>query len=63
MEIWLWIIGIVAVVTVVAMVVDRRRGPSGSNRSVDFNMNNRSDEQYKGDFSGPSGTAGGGTGV
>ena len=48
MQIWLWIIGLVEVVTVVAMVVDRRRGPSGSSRKVDFIMNNRTDEQCNG---------------
>jgi hypothetical protein len=62
MEIWLWIAGIVAVVTVVAMVVDRRRGPSNSGRNVDFNMTNRSDEMYRGDPLGPTSSGGGGGG-
>jgi hypothetical protein len=30
MEIWFWILGIVAVMAFVAIVVDRRRGPSNS---------------------------------
>ena len=58
---WLWILGIVAVVTVVAMIVERRRGPSASSRNVDFNTSNRFEEQYRdGPTSGggPGGTAG-----
>ena len=51
-------LGIVAVVTLVAMVVERRRGPSGSSRNVDFNSNNRFEEQYRN--KGP--TSGGGMG-
>ena len=49
---WVWMLGIVAVVTVVAMVVERRRGPSGSGRNVDFNQNNRSGELHDGGVSG-----------
>jgi len=49
---WVWMLGIVAVVTVVAMVVERRRGPSGSSRNVDFNQNNRSGELHDGGISG-----------
>ncbi|GAA4413572.1 hypothetical protein GCM10023168_36530 [Fodinibacter luteus] len=62
MEIWFWILGIVAVAAVIAMVVDRRRGPSNSGGSVDFNMNSRTDEEYRGDFHGPSSSGGGGGG-
>ena len=49
---WLWMLGIVAVVTVVAMVVERRRGPTGPSRSFDFTKNNRSDELQDGGLSG-----------
>ena len=49
---WLWMLGIVAVVTLVAMVVERRRGPSGPSRNVDFIKSNRSDELHDGGLSG-----------
>jgi hypothetical protein len=35
MEIWLWIIGILAAVTIIAMVVERRRGSTGASRAYD----------------------------
>ena len=60
MEIWFWILGIVAVLAVVAVVVDRRRGSSNSNGNVDFTMNSRTDHEYKGDFHGPTSGGGGG---
>ena len=68
---WVWMLGIVAVVTVVAMVVERRRGTPGSSRNVDFNQNNRANELHDGGLSGWYGPAsnrsrdgggGGGTG-
>lgn len=62
MELWLWILGIVAVVAVVAIVVDRRRGPSNSGGNVDFNMNSRADNEYRGDIHGPTSSGGGGGG-
>ena len=63
MEIWLWIAAIVAVVAVVAFVVDRRRGPSSSRGELDFNTTNRSGGGYDGTFQGPmSGSGGGGAG-
>ena len=60
MEIWLWILGVVAVVAVIAIVVDRRRGPTGSNGDLDFNTTNRSGGGYDGDFNGPMSSGGGG---
>lgn len=60
MELWLWILGIVAVVSLVAVVVDRRRGSSsGSGQGVDFNMNNRANDEYKGDVHGGFSSSGG----
>ena len=35
MEIWFWIIGILAAVTIIAMVVERRRGSTGESRAYD----------------------------
>jgi hypothetical protein len=34
-EIWFWVLGIVAVFSVVAVVIDRRRGSTGASRSDD----------------------------
>ena len=36
MEIWLWIIGIAAVLIVVTMAIDRRRGSTGGSRADDL---------------------------
>ena len=36
MEIWLWIIGIAAVLIVLVMAIDRRRGSTGASRADDL---------------------------
>ncbi len=58
---WLWgtLLGIVAVVAVVVVVVDRRRGPSDvRGTGTDFTVTNRSGAQYDGEI--PKGGGGGG---
>jgi hypothetical protein len=58
---WLWgtLLGILAVITVVVIVVDRRRGPSDTaGRGLDFTATNRSSAQYDGEI--PQGGGGGG---
>lgn len=59
METLLWMVGVVAVIALVAYVVDRRRGPSESSRRVDFNTTNRSGYGHDGDFNGPMSGGGG----
>jgi hypothetical protein len=34
-EIWLWVLGIVAAFSVAAVIIDRRRGSSGASRQLD----------------------------
>ena len=58
MELWLWIFVVVAAVAVLAIIVDRRRGPAGAVRS-DLTMNNRAADQYRGDVHGPWSGGGG----
>ena len=36
MEIWLWIIGVVAVIILAVVWVDRRRGSTGASKSDDI---------------------------
>lgn len=62
MEIWFWIIGIVVVVAVIAVVIDRRRGQSVSSAPVDFNTTNRSGGGYDGEPNGAPTSFGGGPG-
>ncbi|MCA1781961.1 MAG: hypothetical protein ABR500_05185 [Dermatophilaceae bacterium] len=59
MEMLWWIVGAVAVVALVAYVVNRRRGPTESNEHVDFNTTNRSGYGHDGDFRGPMSGGGG----
>ena len=35
MEIWLWVLGIVAAFSLVAVIIDRRRGSSGASRALE----------------------------
>jgi hypothetical protein len=61
---WLWgtLLGIVALLAVVVVVVDRRRGPSDNSQgSLDFNVTNRTGAGHDGEWNGPiSGSGGGG---
>lgn len=53
---WLWgtLLGIIAVLGVVAVLVQRRRGPSdGDGGGVDFNVTNRSGAEHDGTPHGP----------
>lgn len=59
MEMLRWIVGVVAVVALVAFVVDRRRGPTESGGHVDFNTTDRSGYGHDGDFNGPMSSGGG----
>ena len=58
MEMLLWLVGVVAVVALVAYVVDRRRGPFESSRPLDFNTTNRSGYGHDGDINGPTSSGG-----
>ena len=58
---WLWVtlLGIVAVMAVIVVLVDRRRGPSDAlGTGIDFNVTNRSGAQNDGEI--PKGGGGGG---
>lgn len=63
---WLWgtLLGVVALLAVVVMVVDRRRGPSDTSQgTLDFNVTNRTGAGHEGEWNGPiSGAGGGGAG-
>lgn len=62
---WLWgtLLGIVALLAVVVIVVDRRRGPSDKSQgSLDFNVTNRTGAGHDGDWNGPISGGGGGGG-
>ena len=59
---WLWgtLLGIVALVAVIVIVVDRRRGPSDSSqRGLDFNITNRTGAGHDGEWNGPISGGGG----
>lgn len=58
---WLWgtLLAVVAVLAVIGLVVQRRRGPSDTTDHTDFNVNNRSGAGYDGSFNGPISGAGG----
>lgn len=62
---WLWgtLLGIVALVAVVVMVVDRRRGSSDAPpKGLDFNVVNRTGAGHDGQWNGPISGGGGGAG-
>ena len=58
---WLWgtLLAVVAVLAVVGLVVQRRRGPSDTTSSTDFNVTNRSGHEHDGHYNGPISGAGG----
>ena len=59
---WLWgtLLGIVALLAVIVIVVDRRRGPyDNSQGSLDFNVPTRTGAGHVGDWNGPISSGGG----
>ncbi len=58
---WLWgtLLAVVAVLAVVGLVVQRRRGPSDTTDRADFNVTNRTGAEHDGHYHGPISGAGG----
>jgi len=58
---WLWgtLLAVVAVLAVVGLVVQRRRGPSDTTSSTDFTITNRTGAEHDGHYNGPISGAGG----
>ena len=64
MEIWGALAAVVLVLVLVAILLDRRRGPTGASRSLDVSSGNGLDPRYDGRWNGPAhgGDWGGGDG-
>ena len=58
---WLWgtLLAVVAVLAVIGVLVQRRRGPSDTTDSLDFTVTNRAGAEHDGRFNGPISGAGG----